>query len=197
MQLIFTCTLCLHSQKNLGAAPPERAEQMYAADAPLQGNSCCHFPFSYGLNGIRTRGLPLAKRALYQLSYEPSPTRPAGTGAIFAPLGAQCHMLAHARSSVRHETSVKPLTKACEILAKFPRSRKLFAKSLSVNCRLALFWSRQTIVQFFSRKGGPKAANRVKLKEVIRPQVPLRTPCYNLARLAKLRIATPLWEQLI
>ena len=26
------------------------------------------------------------------------------------------------------------------------------------------------------------------LKEVIRPQVPLRTPCYNLARLAKLRI---------
>ncbi len=26
------------------------------------------------------------------------------------------------------------------------------------------------------------------LKEVIRPQVPLRTPCYNLARLAILRI---------
>ena len=28
------------------------------------------------------------------------------------------------------------------------------------------------------------------LKEVIRPQVPLRTPCYNLARLAILRIET-------
>ena len=28
------------------------------------------------------------------------------------------------------------------------------------------------------------------LKEVIRPQVPLRTPCYNLAPLAELRIDT-------
>ena len=30
------------------------------------------------------------------------------------------------------------------------------------------------------------------LKEVIRPQVPLRTPCYNLARLAITRIDTPI-----
>jgi len=34
-----------------------------------------------------------------------------------------------------------------------------------------------------------------RLKEVIRPQVPLRTPCYNLARLAKLGIARPRRER--
>ena len=30
-----------------------------------------------------------------------------------------------------------------------------------------------------------------KMKEVIRPQVPLRTPCYNLAPLAEPRIDAP------
>ena len=45
MQKIFLCTLYLHSQKNLGAAPPKKGGTNVSANAPLKGNDCCSFQF--------------------------------------------------------------------------------------------------------------------------------------------------------
>ena len=110
-----------------------------------------------------------ARAALYQLSYEPKPDKSGWD---------LCHLRAFQALDATSLWSAQSAPAACT-----PRESP-------IKIIAGMRWKKsvQRLSNFFL-KGGPKATNETKLKEVIRPQVPLRTPCYNLARLAKLRIA--------